>query len=117
LAGAGQSDPGVDQLIVSPHLSFAEQRQRDIGQVGEIAGAERAKLTREWRQAGVQRAYQDIEQLTRDAGAACADLIGPRRHRGAHQMHRQRTAGAARVTAQEAERVLLAVVLGHPIGP
>ena len=74
-----------------------------------------------WRVNGVSPALsaldQRIEQFASHAGPAGAELVCPRRHRGAHQLGRQRTAGAAGVAAQEAQRVALAGVGRHAITP
>ena len=70
----------VDERAVAPHLSLAEQRQRDLGQAGKVAGAERAERARERRDVRVQRGDERVEQRRRDPGPAGAELVGARNH-------------------------------------
>ena len=51
----------------------------------------------------------------RDAGAAGADLVGAGRHRRPDHLRRQRQPGAARVAAQQAQRVLLSLIVGDAV--
>jgi hypothetical protein len=52
----------VEQLPVPPGPPLAEQRQADLGEGGEIAGAERAELARERCQPGIERLWrQELE--------------------------------------------------------
>jgi hypothetical protein len=51
----GQSLGGVDEVVAAPDATLAEQREGDVGEVGEVAGPERAELAGEGGQARVER--------------------------------------------------------------
>jgi hypothetical protein len=115
--GVGQALGGVDEVVPAPYPALAEQRQRHVGEVGEISGAQRPQLTGERCQPGVERAHQRVQQLAGDARPAGPDLVGARRHRGADDGHGEDEAGPAGMAAQQVEAVGLALLIGHPVGP
>ena len=93
---ASASAAGHD-VVADPAVALAAERGADLRQHGQVAGAERAELARERRDARAQRAQQRVEQALADARAAGADLVRAHRHRRAHDLDRQRRAAAARV--------------------
>ena len=97
----GERLRGGDDLVADPALALAAERRADLGEHGQVAGAERAELARERRHARAQRAQQRVEQLLADARAARAELVGAHGHRRAHDLHGQRRAAAAGVAAQQ----------------
>ena len=112
----GERGCRVDELVAPPELAFAEQGERDVGEVGEVACAQRAELAGERRQPGIERVDEAVEQFCRDPGAARSDLVGPRHHRRTNDLRVERWAGATGMASQQAQRVLLAPVLRYPVG-
>ncbi|HEY5187547.1 MAG TPA: hypothetical protein VII87_00835 [Solirubrobacteraceae bacterium] len=76
-------------MLTAPHLPLPEQRQSDVGQIGQVAGAQRAERTRKRRQAAVESADEPIEQLRSHAGVA----------------------------EQQPQGIALTLIVGHAIGP
>ena len=122
-AEANGSDPcrmqrrlGGDKLLAEPSLALSHQRQRDVCQRGQVAGAERAELTSERDEAGIERGHQGVEQLVRDSRATRPELVGARGHRGAHALHPERPARSARVAAEKSQLILRPLVLVQAMG-
>ena len=115
-AGVGEALRGVDEVVAAPYAALAQQGQCHVGQVGEIAGAQRSELAGERRQPGIEGADQGVEKLGGDARAAGADLVGPGGHGGTDHGHGEDETGATGVAAQQVEPVALAILLGHPVG-
>ena len=97
-------------VVADPALALPTQREPDLGQHGQIAGAERAELAGERRDAGAQRAEQAVEQAVADPGAARAELVRAHRHRRAHHLDAQRRAAAARMAAEQPPLVLAGIL-------
>ena len=108
---------GGHDVVADPALALAAERDADLGQHGQVAGAERAELAGERRDAGPQRAEQPVEQRIADPGAAGADLVGPHGHRRPHHLHGERRAAAPGVAAHQPPLVLARILERRRLRP
>ena len=90
--------------------AVAAQRERQIGQRAQVAGADRADLVHGRDRAGVERGDQRVQHPGVDARAARGELVEPHRHHRAGPVGRFELARAAGVAAQESQPVACGVV-------
>lgn len=83
------------------------ERQCDLRELGEVAGADGAARVDVRERADAQRRLQRVQQPRVHAAAAGGELVEADGHHGAHGVVGQRLAGAARVAAQQAQAVVV----------
>ncbi|MBW8701257.1 hypothetical protein MBT84_16760 [Streptomyces sp. MBT84] len=83
-------------------LALAQERQRTVGQRGQIAGAaERAVLVHDRGDPGVEHVGHGLRHLGADAGVPGADGLQPQEHQGPHDLALHPRPDAGRVRADD----------------
>ncbi len=81
--------------------AFAQHGQGQLGEGGEIAGADRTDLVQRWVRPRVDRGDDRLDQRGLDAGAPGQQLIGPHHQQGPRGPGFDQFTGTAGVTAQQ----------------
>ena len=100
------------RAAVQPAL--ADQRQRDRGELGQVAGRADRALGRDGReQVAVEQLEQPLRQLRAAAGRAGGDSPGAQQQQRPDRVRGQRVAGAGGVRADQRQLHRLKVLAGH----
>src|SRR5690349_8508371 len=101
-------------LAVDERLTFAYEREREMGERGEIARrSDRAATRHHGHDSTPEAVEQELDGLDPRAGASLRKRVRAEEHRRAHDLVRVRVADTARVRAEQAKLQLLGQLLGN----
>ena len=104
-------------LAVIEHFALADKRQRDVGQLDEVAaGTYAAVLGIERQDVAVDKLLKQLHRLTVDAGVALRKLAQTRKKRRFHISWRQRFARTGGMAADDVVlQVMKVLVIDTPL--
>ena len=102
-----------EPLALDDRLALADERQREVGERGEVAARpDRPARGHDREDTAVQALDEQLHRRDARSREALRERVRAQEHRRAHDLVRVRLADAARVAAQEAELELLGELLG-----
>jgi hypothetical protein len=106
-----------DAAPLHERLTFADERQREMGERREItARADRSTRRHDRHDAAAERGEEKLDRLDSRPGVALRDRVRAKEHRRPDDLVRVRLPDAAGVAAEEAKLQLLRLLLRNRLG-